>query len=135
MRFCESLTDAGLVDLATGVGKSLKSLGVAACARITDKSLEAVGFHCKSLGSLSLDSEFIRNQGILAIAQGCPLLKVLKLQCINVTDEALMAVGISCLSLEMLALHSFQQFTDKLVILPLFLMLDDRKITLVELDA
>ncbi|XVF66346.1 hypothetical protein PTKIN_Ptkin10aG0027900 [Pterospermum kingtungense] len=112
LRFCESLTDAGLVDLATRVGKSLKSLGVAACARITDKSLEAVGSHCKSLETLSLDSEFIRNQGILAIAQGCPLLKVLKLQCINVTDEALMGVGISCLSLEMLALHSFQQFTD-----------------------
>ena len=118
MRFCESLTDAGLVDLATACGKSLKSLGVAACARITDKSLEAVGSHCKSLETLSLDSEFIRNKGILAIAQGCPLLKVLKLQCINVTDEALMAVGISCLSLEMLALYSFQQFTDKLVTPP-----------------
>ncbi|KAK9009418.1 hypothetical protein V6N11_035952 [Hibiscus sabdariffa] len=113
LRFCESLTDAGLVELATKCGKSLKSLGVAACARITDKSLEAVGSHCKSLETLSLDSEFISNKGILAIAEGCPLLKVLKLQCINVTDRALMAVGVSCLSLEMLALHSFQQFTDE----------------------
>ncbi|XVF28473.1 hypothetical protein REPUB_Repub15cG0032400 [Reevesia pubescens] len=113
LRFCESLTDAGFFDLATGCGKSLKSLGVAACARITDKSLEAVGSQCKSLETLSLDSKFIRNKGILAIAQGCPLLKVLKLQCINVTDEALMAVGVSCLSLEMLALYGFQQFSDK----------------------
>ncbi|XP_022760432.1 F-box/LRR-repeat protein 4 isoform X3 [Durio zibethinus] len=113
LRFCESLTDAGLVDLVTGCGKSLKSLGMAACARITDKSLEAVGSQCKSLENLSLDSEFIRNKGILAIAQGCPLLKVLKLQCINVTDRALIAVGVSCLSLEMLALRSFQQFTDE----------------------
>ncbi|PPD95141.1 hypothetical protein GOBAR_DD07830 [Gossypium barbadense] len=113
LRFCESLTDSGLVTLATECGKSLKSLGVAACARITDKSLEAVGSHCKNLETLSLDSEFISNKGILAIAQGCPLLKVLKLQCINVTDRALMAVGASCLSLEMLALYSFQQFTDE----------------------
>ncbi|XVE65718.1 hypothetical protein DITRI_Ditri08aG0022000 [Diplodiscus trichospermus] len=112
LRFCESLTDAGLVDLATGCGTSLKSLAMAACAKITDKSLEAVGSLCKSLESLTLDSEFIRNKGILAIAQGCPLLKVLKLQCMNVTDDALMAVGISCLSLEMLALYSFQQLTD-----------------------
>ncbi|KAK6254626.1 hypothetical protein SCA6_015931 [Theobroma cacao] len=134
LRFCESLTDAGLVDLATGCGKSLKSLGVAACARITDRSLEAVGSHCKSLETLSLDSEFIHNKGILAIAQGCPLLKVLKLLCINVTDEALTAVGVSCLSLEMLALYSFQQFTDKLITLLGFLMQDDRNITLIELD-
>ncbi|KAE8667966.1 F-box/LRR-repeat protein 4 [Hibiscus syriacus] len=113
LRFCESLTDVGLVELATQCGKSLKSLRVAACGRITDKSLEAVGSHGKSLETLSLDSELISNKGIIAIAQGCPLLKVLKLQCINVTGRALMAVGISCLSLEMLALYSFQQFTDE----------------------
>ncbi|KAE8698338.1 F-box/LRR-repeat protein 4 [Hibiscus syriacus] len=39
------------------------------------------------------DSKLISNKGITAIAQGCPLLKVLKLQCVNVTDWALMAVG------------------------------------------
>ena len=91
-----------------------------------------MGSHCKSLETLSLDSEFIHNKGILAIAQGCPLLKVLKLQCVNVTDEALMVVGVSCLSLEMLALHSFQQFTNKLITLPGSLMQDYRKITLIE---
>ena len=49
LRFCEGLTDTGLVELALGVGKSLKSLGVAACAKITDISMEAVGSHCRSL--------------------------------------------------------------------------------------
>lgn len=121
MRFCEGLTDTGLVELAQGCGKSLKSLGVAACARITDISLEAVGSQCKSLETLSLDSEFIYDCGVLAVARGCPLLKVLKLQCINVTDEALMEVGYCCLSLELLALCSFQRFTDKLVTLLTFL--------------
>lgn len=113
LRFCEGLTDTGLVDLAHGCGKSLKSLGIAACVKITDVSLEAVGSHCKSLETLSLDSEFIHNKGVHAVAQGCPLLRALKLQCINVTDEALVAVGNRCLSLELLALYSFQQFTDK----------------------
>lgn len=113
LRFCEGLTDSGLVDLAVGVGKSLKSLGVAACAKITDISMEAVGSNCCSLETLSLDSEFIHNKGLLAVAQGCPALKVLKLQCINITDDALKAVGTSCLSLELLALYSFQRFTDK----------------------
>ncbi|WVZ11040.1 hypothetical protein V8G54_015570 [Vigna mungo] len=113
LRFCEGLTDSGLVDLAVGVGKSLKSLGVAACAKITDISMEAVGSNCCSLETLSLDSEFIHNKGLLAVAQGCPVLKVLKLQCINITDDALKAVGTSCLSLELLALYSFQRFTDK----------------------
>ena len=117
LRFCESLTDTGLIDLAQGCAKSLKSLGVAACAKITNDSLIALGCCCKYLETLSLDSEFIHNEGILAVAQGCPNLKVLKLQCINVTDEALVAVGSRCFSLELLALHSFQQFTDKLVTL------------------
>ncbi|GMP56673.1 hypothetical protein CsSME_00021076 [Camellia sinensis var. sinensis] len=117
LRFCEGLTDTGLIVLAIGCGKTLKSVGVAACAKLTDVSLEAIGSHCRSLEKLSLDSEFINNKGILAVAKGCRLLKVLKLQCINVTDEALQAVGIFCLSLELLALYSFQRFTDKLVIL------------------
>ncbi|OIV95878.1 hypothetical protein TanjilG_06854 [Lupinus angustifolius] len=113
LRFCEGLTDTGLIELAVGVGKSLKSLGVAACAKITDSSMEAVGSHCGSLENLSLDSEFIHNQGILAVAGGCPHLKVIKLQCINVNDDALKAVGANCLSLMSLALYGFQRFTDK----------------------
>ncbi|CAI0466491.1 unnamed protein product [Linum tenue] len=113
LRFCEGLSDVGLVELAEGCSKSLKTLGVAACAKITDKSLVAVGSHCKSLETLSLDSECIHNDGVLAVAKGCPLLKVLKLQCINVTDDALIAVGKYCSSLEALALYSFQRFTDR----------------------
>ncbi|KAM0046441.1 putative leucine-rich repeat domain superfamily [Helianthus debilis subsp. tardiflorus] len=58
LRFCEGLTDAGLVDLAIGCGKTLKSLGVAACAKISDVSLEAVGSHCRILETLSLDSVY-----------------------------------------------------------------------------
>ena len=115
LRFCEGLTDAGVVELALGCGKSLNTLGVAACAKITDISLEAVGLHCKSLETLSLDSEYVSDKGMLAVAKGCPLLKVLKIQCVNVTDEALAVVGTCCLSLEFLALYSLQKFTDKSV--------------------
>ena len=113
LRFCEGLTDTGLVGLAEGCGRSLKSLGIAACAWITDKSLEAVASNCTFLETLSLDSENIRNQGIISVAKGCRSLKALKLQCINVVDEALLAVGSFCSSLELLALYSFQRFTDK----------------------
>lgn len=120
LRFCEDLSDTGVVEVALGCGKSLKALGVAACAKITDISLEAVGLHCKSLETLSLDSEYISDKGLLAVAKGCPLLKVLKLQCINVTDEALAAVGTCCLSLELLALYNLQKFTDRLVTLQSF---------------
>lgn len=113
LRFCEGLTDNGLVELALGVGNALKSLGVAACAKITDVSMEVVGSQCRSLETLSLDSEFIHNKGVLAVIKGCPHLKVLKLQCINLTDDVLKVVGARCLSLELLALYSFQRFTDK----------------------
>lgn len=116
LRFCEALSDRGLTDLALGCGKSLKVLSIAACAKITDISLDAVGKHCKCLQSLSLDSEFVKDEGILAVAKGCLSLKALKLQCINVTDEALLAVGIRCTLLEVLALYSFQRFTDRYIV-------------------
>lgn len=116
LRFCEGLTDAGLIKLVAGCGNTLKSISLAACAKVTDTSLETVGSHCKSLESLSLDSEFIHDKGVLAVAQGCRQLKFLKLQCINVTDDALQGVGTCCLSLELLALYSFQIFTDRLVV-------------------
>ncbi|KAF5949036.1 hypothetical protein HYC85_014993 [Camellia sinensis] len=106
LRFCKGLTDTGLIVLAISCGKTLKSVGVVACAKLTNISLEAIEYHCRSLEKLSLDLEFINNKGILVVAKGCHLLKVLKLQCINVTDEALQAVGIFCLSLELLALYS-----------------------------
>lgn len=112
MRFCEGLTDRGLVKLTVGCGRSLKSLGIAACAKITDASLEAVSSHCQYLETLSLDSEFMHDTGLLAVAKGCHFLKVLKLHCVNATDETLRIVGRCCLSLEELALHSFQRFTD-----------------------
>ncbi|CAM8902992.1 unnamed protein product [Rhodiola kirilowii] len=113
LRFCEGLSDAGVIELVKGCSDTLKVIGIAACAKITDVSLNAVGSHCQKLETLSLDSEFIHNEGVLAVARGCPLLKVLKLQCVNVTDEALQSVGSSCQSLEQLALYSFQRFTDK----------------------
>lgn len=122
LRFCEGLTDRGLVQLALGCGKTLKSLGVAACAQITDVSLEAVGSHCRSLESLSLDSEIIHDKGLLVVAKRCSTLKVLKLQCLNITDEALQAVGNYCSSLEVLALYSFQKFTDRYPLSPLDLL-------------
>ncbi|KAI7980685.1 F-box/LRR-repeat protein 4 [Camellia lanceoleosa] len=113
LQFCKGLTGTGLIVLAIGCGKTLKYVGVAACAELTYISLEAIGSHCRSLEKLSLNLEFINNKGILVVAKGCHLLKVLKLQCINVTDEALQAVGIFCLSLELLDLYSFPRFTGK----------------------
>ena len=115
LRFCEGLTDVGVIDLVLGCAKSLKSIGVAASAKVTDLSLEAVGSHCKVLEVLFLDSECIHDKGVVAVVKGCRRLKSLKLQCVNVTDAAFSVVGDFCVSLEMLALYSFQQFTDKLV--------------------
>ncbi|KAG2263326.1 hypothetical protein Bca52824_070405 [Brassica carinata] len=112
LRFCEGLTDVGVIELVIGCAKSLKSIGVAASAKVTDLSLEAVGSHCKLLEVLFLDSECIHDKGVVAVVKGCRRLKSLKLQCVNVTDAAFSVVGEFCVSLERLALYSFQQFTD-----------------------
>ncbi|MCD9640893.1 hypothetical protein HAX54_026628 [Datura stramonium] len=67
------------------VRRALKSISLAACAKVTNTSLEAAGSHYRSLESLSLDSGFIHDKGVLAVAQGCPQL-VLSFYYINVTD-------------------------------------------------
>lgn len=113
LRFCEGVSDDGIVGIAEGCGKSLKSLGIAACARVTDTALQAVGLHCMMLKKFTLDSECIQTDGVLAIAQGCSQLQMLRLQCVNVCDEALQVVGRNCTLLETLALFSFQKFTDR----------------------
>lgn len=113
LRFCEGLTDSGLVGLAEGCGSSLISIGIAACDGIREASLQAVASHCRYLEALSLDSEVVKTEGIISIAQGCRSLKALKLRCLDVSDKALEAVGSFCSSLELLALHSFDGFTDR----------------------
>lgn len=110
---CRSLTDNGFVQLALGRGGTLKSLGLEFGKCLTDVSLEAVGFHCISLETLSIRSEFINNKGLLSIVKGCSLLKSLKLHCQNITDEVFQAVGSFCLSLELLSLRGCEKLTDK----------------------
>ncbi|KAL2506757.1 F-box/LRR-repeat protein 4 [Abeliophyllum distichum] len=116
-RFCEGLTDVGLVWLALGCGRTLKSLEVAASAKITDVSLEAVGSYCRSLETLSLESEFICNKDLLAVAKGCPLLISLELLCSKMTDEALQAITNFCPVLQFLSFCGSNYFTHKSVFL------------------
>ncbi len=113
LKFCEGVGDEGIVAVAEGCGKTLKSLGIASCARVTDVALQSVGANCPILEKLYLESESIRTAGVTAIAEGCPRLNSLQLKCTNVTDEALLVVGHSCLSLETMALFSFQKFTER----------------------
>ncbi|KAI9112832.1 hypothetical protein K1719_016149 [Acacia pycnantha] len=114
-RCCKHLEDLnlrfgeGLVELAMSMKNSLKSLGVVACAKITNISMEALGTHCRSLETLPLDFEYINNKGVLVVAEGRPHLKVLKLRCINFTGDALKAFGTRCFSLELLSLYSFRR--------------------------
>ncbi|KAL2530453.1 F-box/LRR-repeat protein 4 [Forsythia ovata] len=115
MRFCEGLTDVGLDRLALGCGRTLKSLEVAASAKITDVSLEAVGSYCRSLVTFSLESEFICNKGLLAVAKGYPLLISLELLCSKMTDEALQAITTFCPVLQFLSFCGSNYFTDKSV--------------------
>ncbi|CAA3021250.1 Hypothetical predicted protein [Olea europaea subsp. europaea] len=111
---CLGFTETGLVQLAVGCGRTLKSLDVASYESLPDVALEAVGFQCPSLETLSLFSRFIRNKGLISVAIGCHLLKSLKVHCENVTDEALQAVGSFCLLLESLSLYQCYKLTEPL---------------------
>ncbi|KAJ9537248.1 hypothetical protein OSB04_029981 [Centaurea solstitialis] len=114
LRFNESITDRGFVALVNGCATTLKVLGIGACSKISDDSLEAIGSSCHALESISLDSESVYNKGVCAIFVGCPLLKKLSLNCINVTNVALITIGMRSPSLQSLSLYTLYGITDDL---------------------
>ncbi|CAI9777011.1 unnamed protein product [Fraxinus pennsylvanica] len=69
LKLCKSLTDTGFVQLVVGRGRTLKSFGLVFGESLTGVSLEAVGFHCISLQTLLIESEFINNRGLLSIVK------------------------------------------------------------------
>ncbi|KAG5104922.1 hypothetical protein JHK82_041892 [Glycine max] len=108
LRFCEGLNDIGLVELALGVGNALKSLGVAACAKITDVSmegLEEIATGCKELTHLEVNG--CHNIGALgqeSVGKSCQHLSELALlYCQRIGDAGLLQVGQGCKFLQ--ALH------------------------------
>ena len=78
-----------MIAIEIDFAKTRKVLGIAACARITNKTMEDVGVRYHSLGKFTLDSEFVNDVGLLVIAKGCTDSNYFHLQPVNFIDKAL----------------------------------------------
>jgi len=100
----QPLLDDAITCLVTSCPK-LASLSLLEC-NITDRSLEALGKFSVHLTNLNLSQcDAINDQGIFALAQGCPLLQILNLNyCDLITDKSIMFLVTKCLHLKSLSL-------------------------------
>ncbi|KAL2530426.1 F-box/LRR-repeat protein 4 [Forsythia ovata] len=118
---CKGLTDTGLILLAIGCGRTLKSLGLAACAKITDASLaacrnltdealQAVGKFCQFLELLALYSfQNFTDKSLCAIGKGCKKLKNLTfINCDFLSDIGLDSIAVGCTELMHLEVNGCQ---------------------------
>ena len=116
-RLCSgSISDEGVAALAQRC-VALDSIdlgtnrGVGLVASLSDQALLSVGLHCTVLTKLFLTdcNEWVTDRGVVAIAQGCPLMSKLSLRkCGKVTDVGVLAVARHCHSLRMVMLNDTQ---------------------------
>ncbi|XP_043713206.1 F-box protein At1g47056-like [Telopea speciosissima] len=96
-------TDVGLAAISTC--SNLKILDLVSTYECTNVGLVSIAEHCKLLRKLQIRGGDIGDEGLTAIAKGCPNLEELVLCCVNlITCLSLGLLGSNCKILERLAL-------------------------------
>jgi hypothetical protein len=133
---CVELTDEGL-QAVVAFCPHLESVDLSACDELTDATLLAIGQHCSNLRELNIVETDVTDEGLRAIAEGCPLLETLNAsQCdvgpaiediargcpklrvlivtgVEVTAEAVQALAECCPRLEELGLCRCEEIGDE----------------------
>ncbi len=97
--------------------KSLTSLNLSSCERITEESLKAIAQNCKDLSRRNLTlCKHIADEDLKALAENCKGLKHLSLAwCAKVTNEGIKAITASCKELTHLYLDNCYKVTDEIL--------------------
>jgi len=111
---CVKLSDDGLLHVTRNC-QSLRRLNVYAVSVFTDRSLETIGGLC-NLTFLDLcGAHHLTDRGLEGVSR-CRALTYLNLTwCVKVTDAGVEAIGTGCRDLELLSLHGILGVTDKSV--------------------
>eukprot|EP00899_Mesostigma_viride_P018868 jgi/Mesvir1/26983/Mv20695-RA.1 len=81
--------------------------------RVHDDALLALGRNCRELRKLTIDAEEVSDDGIAALAGGCPSLEHLHLGiCNNASDAGITAIAQGCPQLRYLELNRCDNVTD-----------------------
>ena len=135
---CKKITGVGLDAVGASCGKSMKSLDLSGCVKLSDQligssvsqlvrlehlrvarckiadaGLSRVAAACHALRSLDLSNATkISDAGMVAVGKGCPQLLCLDLHnCYNVTNPGVLAIGAGCPMLQFLGLGEEQAYT------------------------
>eukprot|EP00899_Mesostigma_viride_P007910 jgi/Mesvir1/1711/Mv21167-RA.1 len=91
--------------------RGLRRLAASCMWSVTDASLVSLGQHCPQLEALDVDFAGVTDEGVIAIAGGCPCLRRLVVAC-RVTDAAISQVAEHCRELEHLGVEACKSVTD-----------------------
>lgn len=103
-----SISDAGIIRALMG-RSSMYAVNLAACPKITDWTLKALGAQCPNLAKLSLAKCSITDDGMGVLASKCKMLRAVNLDwCHPLTDKTLEALALHCPNLrEFTAVEGF----------------------------
>ena len=92
------LMDAGLSGFTLGGFKTVRSVNLVGCRKVTDVGLTSVGEGCPNLETLNVSwCNHITDAGLARIGEGCPNLESLYLnKCVQITDAGLATIGEGC---------------------------------------
>ena len=111
---CKYVSDVGLRELALGTRKTITSLNLARCGKVTEDGLAwlagtagAPPRPCSLLSSLNLQAcPRVRDEGLVALGTGCTALQFVNLrECAMVTDAGVAGLAKGCRSLSVLNLY------------------------------
>lgn len=98
LQYCAQITDTGVARIAQGMTSHLTHLNLNGCPNIGefgDRALKELGANCPNLSELMMgDTKRVEDPGCVALAAGCPQLRILHLSgCENLSKRTIRAFG------------------------------------------
>ena len=114
LAFSLSFTSTGLLNLTRGL-PHLNHLNIADCRWLTNADLVAVGRNCNRLRSIDLSNTDIGDEGVVGIANNCPLLSSIRLDHDSlITKKSLKVLVEKCPEMKEIDLYNIKRL-DKFV--------------------
>ncbi|XP_058766331.1 F-box protein At3g58530-like [Vicia villosa] len=114
LNVCQKISDTG-TEAITSCCPRLKNFSIYWNVRVTDSGLMHIVRNCKHIVDLNISGcKNISDRGVQFVADNYPKLESLNLtRCVKLTDEGLKQLLQKCLSLQSLNLYAVSSFTDE----------------------
>ncbi|KAL5067470.1 hypothetical protein RYX36_018357 [Vicia faba] len=114
LNVCQKISDTG-IEAITSCCPQLKNFSIYWNVRVTDSGLLHIVRNCKHIVDLNISGcKNISDQGVQFVADNYPKLESVNLtRCVKLTDKGLKQLLQKCLSLQSLNLYAVSSFTDE----------------------